>query len=276
MPLPAGAVFVVSNGLEESVKAVDAEKRYNRRVTEGKLGVKLVAKGAGIADWAGQQSFRQLQETLGLASPGGLLPHIDAHLSAHEAWSVDDVAAAVGGLDPETLFEGDRKREGALRVLRSLARGDKALELRKRARHVCSESARVFAFQAACGGQRPGGGGAIEGGPAAALAEMGRLMSESHASCRDDYECSSPGLDALTALATASGALGSRLTGAGWGGCAVSLVPTAQLDAFLGAMKAGYYEPRGLGDKAASGVALWASAPGSGAAVYTPPTSFEI
>jgi galactokinase len=106
---------------------------------------------------------------------------------------------------------------------------------------------------------------------------LGELMSASHASCRDDYECSSEGLDALTSLAMASGAYGSRLTGAGWGGCAVSLVATDKLEAFLAAMREGYYAPRGLADKAApGGTALWASLPGSGAAVYTPPTSFEI
>ena len=59
--LPHTAAFVVSNTLEESVKAVDSEKRYNRRVTEGKCAVKLVAKGEGVPNWKAQQTFRQLQ-----------------------------------------------------------------------------------------------------------------------------------------------------------------------------------------------------------------------
>lgn len=42
--------------------------------------MKLVAKGAGLPDWAAMQTFRQLQETLSLASPGGLLPLIEKHL----------------------------------------------------------------------------------------------------------------------------------------------------------------------------------------------------
>ena len=64
-----------------------------------------------------------------------------------------------------------------------------------------------------------------------------------------------------------SGALGSRLTGAGWGGCAVSMVPTNQLSVFLEKVKAGYYQ----GDKASLvNEALFATQPGGGAAIYLP------
>ena len=64
-----------------------------------------------------------------------------------------------------------------------------------------------------------------------------------------------------------SGALGSRLTGAGWGGCAVSMVPTNQLSAFLDKVKTGYYQ----GDKASLvNEALFATKSGGGAAVYLP------
>jgi galactokinase len=125
--LPADAAFVVSNSLEESAKAVDAEKRYNKRVTEGKFAAKLVAKGAGVATWAAMQSFRQVQEALKLPSPGALVPLIEKHLKVG-AYSLADVAAAAG-VAPESLFEGDPKREGALRVVSSVGRDDKAFEL---------------------------------------------------------------------------------------------------------------------------------------------------
>jgi galactokinase len=82
--------------------------------------------------------------------------------------------------------------------------------LRRRARHVISESARVDAFARALAGGRTG--------------ELGGLLAASHASLRDDFEVSTPALDALVAqLSATPGVLGARLTGAGFGGCVVAL-----------------------------------------------------
>ncbi|RYG41884.1 hypothetical protein EON68_02555 [archaeon] len=102
---------------------------------------------------------------------------------------------------------------------------------------------------------------------------MGAAMNESQASCRDDYDCSSTGLDELVALATSNGALGARLTGAGWGGCMVALVKAGSEKALMEALTSSYYAKRAVADVAS---ALFTTAPAGGAAVYTPPTSFEI
>jgi galactokinase len=81
------------------------------------------------------------------------------------------------------------------------------LVLRKRARHVVSENARVLAAAA--------GVDAVQ---------FGLLMNASHASLRDDYEVSVPALDQLVALLQADTAVyGARLTGAGFGGACVAL-----------------------------------------------------
>lgn len=66
------------------------------------------------------------------------------------------------------------------------------------------------------------------------LASFGRLMTASHASLRDLYEVTGPELDAMVdAALTVSGVLGSRMTGAGFGGCTVSLVHEDHVDAFI-------------------------------------------
>jgi galactokinase len=82
--------------------------------------------------------------------------------------------------------------------------------MRRRARHVVTECARVDEFVAALSDGR--------------REVLGGLMAASHASLRDDFEVSTPVLDALVDRLTATpGVLGARLTGAGFGGCVVAL-----------------------------------------------------
>ena len=56
------------------------------------------------------------------------------------------------------------------------------------------------------------------------LKQFGKLLFESHESCRRLYQCSSPELDTVVGAAKRAGAWGARLTGAGWGGAAIVLV----------------------------------------------------
>ncbi len=82
--------------------------------------------------------------------------------------------------------------------------------LRRRARHVVTENGRVLAFA-----------GSLASGD---LVEAGRLMAASHASLRDDFEVSTPALDRVVErLSSTPGVYGARLTGGGFGGCAVAL-----------------------------------------------------
>jgi galactokinase len=78
-----------------------------------------------------------------------------------------------------------------------------------RARHVVSENARVLS--------------AVEALRESDFAKLGGLLLESHRSLRDDFEVSTPELDALVDCLVSHGALGARLTGAGFGGCVVAL-----------------------------------------------------
>ena len=90
--------------------------------------------------------------------------------------------------------------------------------VRQRARHVITENARVHAMVAAL--------------ERADLETVGALLKEGHISLRDDYEVSCPELDLLVETAwEVPGCYGARLTGAGFGGCAIALAHVEAVDA---------------------------------------------
>lgn len=91
-----------------------------------------------------------------------------------------------------------------------------------RARHVIGENNRVKAAEAA-----------LIAGDMMAFAE---LMNASHASLRDDFDVSTPEVDQVVDASRASGAPGARMTGGGFGGCIVSLLPTERVEDWKSAM----------------------------------------
>ena len=96
-----------------------------------------------------------------------------------------------------------------------------------RARHIVSENARTLAAAAAL--------------RAGKLDEVGRLMLASHASLRDDYQVSCPELDTLVDLAAqVPGVFGARMTGGGFGGCAIALATPAAADRLVREIPAAY------------------------------------
>ena len=94
--------------------------------------------------------------------------------------------------------------------------------LRRRARHVVTEITRVERSVSA-----------IEAGD---WARLGRLFDESHVSMRDDFEISCPELDTSVATAVEAGAIGARMTGGGFGGSSIALVPEERVDAVVRAI----------------------------------------
>jgi galactokinase len=105
-------------------------------------------------------------------------------------------------------------------------------QILNRARHVVAENARALDAVAA-----------LEAGD---LAACGQLMNESHASLRDEYEVSCPELDLMVELALdVEGVFGSRMTGAGFGGCTVSLVEAGAVHHFTELVGEAYREATG-------------------------------
>lgn len=102
-----------------------------------------------------------------------------------------------------------------------------------RARHVVGENARTLA--------------AAEALRAGDLASLGALMAESHAAMRDDFQITLPAIDALVELLQQAigSAGGARMTGGGFGGAVVALLPVAEVERVRAAVLAGYRTPAG-------------------------------
>ena len=148
--------------------------------------------------------------------------------------SCERVAAALGV---------DSLRDAQDWGLSALDRITDAVDAR-RARHVFSENARVLDAVAA-----------LEAGD---LGRVGALFTESHASMRDDFAITTPHLDLIAETALAAGALGARMTGGGFGGCVIALVPEDAVDTAVTEIPAvlrdaGYGEPALMRATAAAG-----------------------
>lgn len=121
--------------------------------------------------------------------------------------------SSLGELDTETF----RKHEESI--------GDETL--RRRAKHAVSENERTLL--------------AVKALEANEISEFGQLMNASHDSLRDDYEVTGIELDTLVDLARkVDGTIGSRMTGAGFGGCTVSLVKNEAIERFISEVGTAY------------------------------------
>ncbi len=108
------------------------------------------------------------------------------------------------------------------------ARGVLDDETYRRARHVVTENARVCRV--------------VDLLHQGDLAAVGEVLRESHASMRDDFEISTEELDTAVEVAVAAGALGARMTGGGFGGSAIALVPVSAVSAVDDAVAVAFAE----------------------------------
>lgn len=239
--LPDGAVFVISNCCVEMNKA--ATSHYNIRVVECRIAAKILARAKGL-ELNRMLKLAQVQTELN-ASLEMMLTLVDEVLHP-EPYNREEICKVLGITLEQ--FSTD--------LLSANTQHMTDFRLHQRAKHVYSEAARVLEFKSVCDSE-----------PAESIQLLGKLMNQSHASCRDLYECSCPELDQLVDICLKAGAVGSRLTGAGWGGCAVSMVPSEKVEPFLQAVRAAYYlpDPRRAAMEKQS---LFVSKPGGGAAIF--------
>lgn len=242
--LPPGYVFVVANSRVSANKTDFSH--FNVRVVECRLAAKVLAKRKGL-DWHLIKQLVDVQEALGYELRD--MPKLVKDVLKSEPYTNEEVCQALcvpsGRLVEDVLPE-------ITELARKAAKNQAVFKLHARASHVYQEAYRVIQFQDAIRNtSRP---------PAEVATSLGQLMNDSHTSCAELYECSCPELNRLVKVCIANGSLGSRLTGAGWGGCVVSLVPEKIVDSFLHGVTQQFYG----GD---AGIDLFATKPGPGAAI---------
>ncbi|EMP29139.1 N-acetylgalactosamine kinase [Chelonia mydas] len=257
--LPSGAAFVIANSCVEMNKA--ATSHYNIRVMECRLATKLLSKAKGL-EWKKMLKLQDVQAKLGVSLKEMLT--IIEEVFHPEPYSVEEICTCLGiSLEELRTQILSQNTQDVRYLLMNNCNMEyfhfilvTTFKLYQRAKHVYSEAGRVLEFKKIC-----------SEAPASALQLLGELMNQSHISCRDMYECSCPELDQLVDICLQFGAIGSRLTGAGWGGCTVSMVPSDKLSTFLTNVKEAYYKSNDQ-RLALEKNSLFATKPGGGALVF--------
>ena len=250
VPLPKlnpPLVFVIAQSLVVSNKQVTGPIHYNLRVVEVTLAAQYLAKifrlskplpedagplGISLRGFhdtyfednetrindntkASREVFEQQLEKL--------VQLTEDYLIQEDGYTREDVATVLG-ISVDQLNERYTSKV-PIRAERFM--------LRQRALHVFSEALRVQRFMNLLDSK--------DADPESLPQKMGDLINQVQDSCRDQYGCSCPELDELCRIAREAGSYGGRLTGAGWGGCSVHLVPEGKVDAVKAAWEKEYY-----------------------------------
>jgi galactokinase len=270
-------VFVIAQSFVAADKHVTAPVCYNLRVVEVTLAALVLAKIFGLRELpqdAGPlgvslRGFHDAfyQEKEGIKNNhktskqdfqqqlNDLVAKVDQYLPQEEGYTREQISEILGIsiTDLETKY----MKKFPIRAER--------FKLRQRAMHVFKEALRVLKFNELLASPPP----KTDAENTELLKSLGQLMNETQDSCRDVYENSCPELDELCDLARSAGSYGSRLTGAGWGGCSVHLVPEDKVEAVKTKWVEKYYKqhfPDITEEKLKDAIVV--SKPGSGSCVY--------
>ncbi|GCE99670.1 galactokinase [Zygosaccharomyces mellis] len=234
-PLPSSVRFIIANTLVVSNKFETAPTNYNLRVVECTIAASVLAHTHGVS-LLGEKTpgnLRQViytlceraKDTEGTAIQKDALDKIDEEINKLQ-YALNLVEETLGSrskgytmLEASTALEMTPE-EFTREYLTSFPVRFHLLQLYLRARHVYSEALRVLqclrlmtnVYSTSTDTQK-------------FLRNFGTLMNTSQTSCRDNYECSCEETEQMCSIALNNGSLGSRLTGAGWGGCIISLCP---------------------------------------------------
>ena len=262
--------FLVSQSFVAADKHVTAPKQYNLRVVECTLAAVVLARmhdvilepdssplGYSLRNLQGEimrkegRMDRPPEEQL-----AAMTSMVESRLEKEDGYTREDLADILGtsvkSLEDEHMSKFP-------------VQADK-FQLRRRALHVFGEAHRVFDFKKILSNAQKSNDGLRD----QEIRSLGNLMNQTQKSCSEVYDCSAPELDEICAIARRAGTYGSRLTGAGWGGCTVHLLPQSKVEQVTKALKEEYYSKHfpELSEEELK-QALVISKPSSGSAVIT-------
>lgn len=260
-------VFLVAQSFVTSNKQETGPIHYNLRVFEvtlaaavlnaklnagselpkdaGPLGVSLQGFHTNYFKDSKKSMSEQLLELIELTK---------SNLDQEQGYTLEDVASAIGSSVEDVKA----------RFMSSFPVRGERFKLRHRALHVFTEALRVAQFLALLEDKSHH---VTSDDTTEYNQKLGSLMNETQDSCRDLFECSCAEIDELCTIAREAGSYGSRLTGAGWGGCSVHLVPATKVDSIKQALMERYYSKRKLSDEDLK-AAIVVSRPMNGSAVF--------
>ncbi len=236
-PAEPEIAFLVAQSFVTSDKAVTAPKHYNLRVVECTLAAVVLAKLHELKlsqdDSSLGFSLRGFQQEY-MTKNGGLEPPLEQQVDTMIR-VVDETLTSEEGYTRENISKilGMSVSELESEYMSKFPVQAEKFQLRTRAQHVFSEARRVLDFKDLLSH--------AERLTDDKLRHLGKLMNNTQSSCRNAYDCSCPEINEICQIAKKAGAYGSRLTGAGWGGCTVHLVPQAKVEAVTEALKKEYY-----------------------------------
>lgn len=275
--LKSPLTFVIAQSFVAADKHVTAPVCYNLRVAEVTLAAVTLAKIFGIGELPSDAgplgvSLRGFHDTYMQKKEGIKDNHAVSKADFQEQLQnlvkkVDDYLTQEEGYTRQQLSEilGMSTEEIEKKYLSRFPIRAERFMLRQRAMHVFGEAIRVLKFMDLLNSPPP----QTEKENTELLKSLGELLNDTQESCREIYENSCPELDELCDLARSAGAYGSRLTGAGWGGCSVHLVPEDKVESVKQKWIQEYYKkkfPDITEEKLREAIVV--SKPGSGSSVF--------
>ncbi|KAF9973615.1 galactokinase [Actinomortierella ambigua] len=266
--------FVIANTLVTSDKAVTAPVRYNLRVVETRGAARILARHLGLTvPESGKFHLKQVLdahfEKIGYDGTGKSEAECQIEqLTAmgkivEQVFGTEEIRHGVSYAEMCELAGLDEEEFRRLYIHQPIRA--KVFHLYRRAKHVYNEEKLVVEFRDVC--EKSLNDSSLQA--ESLFKKLGALMDASQDSCHNLFDCSCNQLEELTQLARRSGAYGSRLTGAGWGGATVSLVAEDHVPEFIRTIKEQFYAKHypHLSDEELNN-AIFASAPSSGAALF--------